>query len=191
MDRTTDRVPESWRSDVAPRCSFYEEGLTESAEFRRRYEAQKTVVKGEEMPLELSPQGMIKHLVHEKLDTKEYCLDIYEQYLAPSGKSGRHRHLSEEVLFVIEGSGYDLHWDVDFDCADEYSWEIEEEPKRFEWEAGDFIYIPPYCAHQHFNADSDNPVRLVSMTNRIIKKMGFDWTDQLESAPEFEQGVKI
>lgn len=169
-----------------PRCDFYAAGLVESAEFRERYKAQKTIVKSADMPVEVCAQGTLKHLVHEKMDTQEYCLDIYEQHLTPGGRSGKHRHLSEELLYVIEGTGYDLHWDIRFDCGDEYTWDSEEEPKRFDWEAGDFVYIPPYCSHQHFNPDSERPVRFVSITSRIIEKMGFDWVDQFEAAPEFE-----
>jgi len=174
-------------SGSQPQCDYYAAGLRESVDFRREYKEQRTIVKSGDMPVELSAQGKIKHLVHEKMETKEYCLDIYEQQLDSGSRSGRHRHLSEELLFIIEGNGYDLHWDVDFDCADEYSWDLEEEPKRFEWEAGDFVYVPPYCGHQHFNADPDRPVRFVSVTSRIIKKMGFDWIDQLENAPEYKE----
>lgn len=173
-----------WNDANAPRSNLYAKDLASSAEFRRRYAAERTIVKRAEMPVEFGPQGVLKHLVHEDMGTQEYCLDIYEQYLAGGGRSGKHRHLSEEVLYVIEGSGYDLHWDLEFDCADEYSWDMAKEPKRFEWEAGDFVYIPPYCGHQHFNSDPENPVRFVSITSRIVKKMGFDWMEQLEDAPE-------
>jgi len=34
------------------------------------------------------------------------------------------------------------------------------------------IYIPPNTIHQHFNAASDRPVRLVSAINRIYKYCG-------------------
>ena len=78
------------------------------------------VVKSNQMPIERSPDGLIKHIINERMDTKECCLDIYMQFI-PAGKAtGKHRHLSEEVFYVIEGTGYDLHWDVRFDCKDEY-----------------------------------------------------------------------
>jgi hypothetical protein len=85
------------------------------------------VVKAEEMPFERSPDGLIKHIINERMNTKECCLDIYMQFL-PGGKaSGKHRHLSEEVFYVVEGSGYDHHWDVRFDCHDvmEFDWDPE------------------------------------------------------------------
>ena len=36
------------------------------------------------MPFERSPDGVIRHIVNEKLDTKECCLDIYTQFLPPA-----------------------------------------------------------------------------------------------------------
>jgi hypothetical protein len=89
----------------------------------------------------------------------------------------------EEIIFVVEGAGYDLHWDLKFDCLEKFEWEWAPEPKRFEWKRGDFIYIPPFTNHQHFATDE---ARLIVISNRIVKDMGFDWFDQVEPAPGFE-----
>ena len=163
-------------------AEWYREELEESAEFRKTYRNRLSVVKPQDMPFENSPDGLIKHLVHEKLNTREMCVDAYMQFLEPGKSTGKHRHMWEEVIFVLEGSGYDLHWDVKFDCIDEYNWEWEEEPKHNEWKRGDFIYVPPYSTHQHFNS-GDTEARLIVISNRIIKKMGFNWLDQVENAP--------
>ncbi len=118
------------------------------------------------MPFERSPDGLIKHIINEKMDTKECCLDIYMQFLPPGKASGKHRHLSEEVIYVVEGKGYDLHWDVKFDVHETMEFEWEAEPKRYDWEQGDFIYIPPYCIHKHFNADPANEARIIVINSR-------------------------
>ena len=102
------------------------------------------------MPWERSPDGLIKHLVHHKLNTRECCVEAYMQFLKPGERSGKHRHMWEELIFVVEGSGYDLHWDMKFDCLDAFKWEWAEEPRKFEWKRGDYIYIPPFTTHQHF-----------------------------------------
>ena len=65
------------------------------------------------------------------------------------------------------------------------------ETKRFEWEAGDVIYIPPNTIHQHFNADPDKPARLISCTNRIFKQIGLNTLDQIEDAPEYDAKVLL
>jgi gentisate 1,2-dioxygenase len=168
-----------------PNCSFRSDAIKESAEFRQLYEAMKNVVHAEDMPFENSPDGLLKHLVHEKLNTRECCIEAYMQFLPGDAKSGKHRHMWEEVIFVAEGSGYDLHWDLKFDCLDAFQWDWEPEPKRFEWSRGDFIYIPPFTMHQHFNASAKDEARLIVVSNRIVREMGFDWLDQVEHAPGF------
>ena len=107
------------------------------------------------------------------------------QFLAGSAQSGRHRHMWEEIIFVVEGSGYDLHWDLKYDCLDAFEWDWASEPKRFEWRRGDFIYVPPFTIHQHFNASANDEARLIVISNRIVKEMGYDWFDQLDNAPGF------
>ena len=167
------------------RAEYYQEALQESADFRKEYKKRRGIVKSGEMPWEDSPQGRIKHVINEKMNTRECALDLYQQLIPPSGASGKHRHIAEEVFFVLEGRGYDLHWDVKFDCVDEYHWGWEKEPKRYEWEEGDFVYIPPYTAHQHFNADPTQPARFISATNRLLKALGYNWVEQVEPAPGY------
>lgn len=166
-------------------CSFRADALKQSEEFRRAYDARLNLIAAADMPFEESPEGLIKHVVNERLNSKECCIEAYMQFLPPGGRSGKHRHMWEEVLFVAEGSGYDLHWDLKFDCLDRYSWEWAEEPRRSEWRRGDFIYVPPFTIHQHFNADPAAEARLIVISNRIVKAMGFDWLDQIEHAPGF------
>jgi len=167
-------------------CSFRAEDIAKSIEFRRLYAEATNIVASADQPFERSPDGLIKHLVHPRLNTRECCVDAYMQFLPAKGRSGKHRHMWEEVIFVAEGSGYDLHWDLKFDCVDQYEWEWEDSAKRFEWQRGDFIYVPPFSVHQHFNsATSESEARLVVISNRIVKAMGFDWLDQLEHAPGF------
>ena len=180
---------ESKRAHVSKKTAdFYKEALKESIAFREDYKKRKGIVKAEEMPWENSPQGKIKHIVNEKLNTRECAIDIYMQFLDPNGRSGKHRHLSEEVFFVLEGHGYDLHWDVDFELHDKgYNWIWSEEPKKFEWKEGDFVYIPPYSMHQHFNSDSKKPARILVSTSRLVKALGFDWIDQVENAPGYKE----
>jgi len=63
--------------------------------------------------------------------------------------------------------------------------------KKFEWEAGDLIYIPPNTVHQHFNADPSRPARLISTTNRIFKQIGLNTLEQFEDAPEYDPKVTL
>jgi quercetin dioxygenase-like cupin family protein len=161
-------------------CNFRTEDVAASQAFRQEYELRLNVVSPDDMPFERCADGLIKHLVHAKLNTKECCVEAYMQFLEAGERSGKHRHMWEEIIFVVEGSGYDLHWDMKYDCLDAFSWDWEKEPRRFAWSRGDFIYVPPFTIHQHF---ADSSARLIVISNRIVKAMGYDWFDQLEAAP--------
>jgi len=167
-------------------ADWYREELEDSAEFRKTYRNRLSVVKPKDMPFENSPDGLIKHLVHEKQQTTENCVEAYMQFIKPGSHTGKRRILAEQILFVAEGTGYDLHWDVEFEVDTEFHWSWKEEPRKFEWERGDFIFVPAYCIQQHFNSDPENEARLIVITNRIFKAMGLNWLEQVENAPEYE-----
>ncbi len=169
----------------APQVDFYAAALEASRTFRDEYKERMNVVKWNQMPMERSADGLIKHIINERMDTKECCIDVYMQFIPSGGATGTSRHLSEEVAFVVEGTGYDEHFDVHFDCGEAFVWEWDTRPKTFHWAPGDFIYIPPYCAHKRFNT-SDVEARVIVVNSRIMKAIGLDWFDQLEPAQGFE-----
>jgi quercetin dioxygenase-like cupin family protein len=170
---------------------LYQGLLDDAAEAPRRNAKRKKIVTPQEMPWEMSRQGLLKHLLNEQMNTRMETVDAYMQIIPPGSRSGKHRHLAEECLYVLEGRGYDLHQDCDVEITDEYFWKPQDEIKRFEWEAGDVIYIPPNTIHQHFNADPDRPVRLISAINRIFKQCGLNDLEQIEDAPEYRPGVEV
>jgi gentisate 1,2-dioxygenase len=91
------------------------------------------------------------------------------QEIPAGSRSGRHRHLAEEQVFVINGRGYDVH-----------------DGERWNWDKGDLISIPSMVEHQHFNSDPDNPVLLLSSMPSLCSDLGLGGIEQLENAPEFE-----
>ena len=150
---------------------YYKEALQKSKSFREGYKKRKGVIKASEMPWEDSPQGRLKHVINEELNTTECALDMYQQFIRPAGASGKHRHMSEEVFLVLEGKGYDLHWDVKFDCEDRFIWEWQDKPKRFDWEEGDFVYIPrtmnPLKVEMQYDLQ-----RHYSLEVKLLKRLG-------------------
>ena len=185
MNNIIDPIERQRAHAPTTQADFYAKALEVSRRFREDYKNRLNVVKASQMPFERSPDGLIKHIIHEDMNTKECCLDIYMQFFAPGQASGKSRHLSEEIMFVVEGSGYDLHWDVKFDCKETIEFTWSETPKRFDWKQGDFVYIPPYCGHKRFNGDPANEARVIVVNSRIVKPMGFDWFEQLERAEGF------
>jgi quercetin dioxygenase-like cupin family protein len=170
---------------------LYEHLLQNATDAPERNAGRKKIVKPAEMPWEMSRQGLLKHLLNEELNTRMETVDAYMQIIPAGSRSGKHRHLAEECLYVLEGRGYDLHQDCDVEITDTYFWKPQEEVQRFEWEAGDVIYVPPNTIHQHFNADPERPVRLISAINRIYKQCGLNDLEQIEDAPEYDESVVL
>ena len=170
---------------------LYQSLLDDAKSAPARNAKRKKVVHPEEMPWEMSRQGLLKHILNEQMNTRMETVDAYMQIIPPGSRSGKHRHLAEECLYVLEGRGYDLHQDCDVEITDTYQWKPQAEVKRYEWEAGDVIYIPPNTIHQHFNADPDRPVRLISAINRVYKNSGLNDLTQLEDAHEYGARVVL
>lgn len=157
------------------------------------------VLKPEDMPWELSQQGLLKHMLNEdiaeKYDFPGMGADLYQQVIPPESKSGKHRHRSEEIVIVLEGEGCDLHWDAQLNVIDSDEpdrerpdWSFDDEPTKYEWEAGDALYIPVNTVHQHHNASETEPARFISAQARAFTNLGFGFGDleQFEAAPEYE-----
>src|SRR5260370_6655671 len=170
------------RNDQKLYQALLDDGTTAPASTAKRTQ----LFRPEDMPWEMARQGLLKHLLNEQMNTRMETVDAYMQIIPPGSRSGKHRHLAEECLYVLEGRGYDLHQDCDVEITDTYHWKPQDEVKRCEWEAGDVIYIPPNTIHQHFNASGDKPVRLISATNRIYKACGLNDLEQLEDCPEYD-----
>lgn len=181
-------------------ADYYEEFLEKSLENPLSIHGDgplNKILKPEEMPWELSPQGLLKHMLNEQM-AEEYDYpgmgaDIYQQVIPPGSKSGKHRHRGEEIIIVLEGEGYDHHWDADLTVTGEKDreipeWVFDEEPKKFEWEAGDAIYVPVNTIHQHFNTSDEDPARFISVQARAFTNLGFGYEDleQYEAAPEYK-----
>ena len=170
---------------------LYQRLLDEAMDAPSRNARRKKIVRPDEMPWEMSRQGILKHLINEEMNTRMETVDVYMQMIPPGSRSGRHRHLAEECIYVLEGRGYDIHQDCDVEITDAFVWTPQKDTQRFEWEAGDYIYIPPNTIHQHFNADPDRPVRLISSTARIFRQMGLNTLEQFDDAPEYDPNVVL
>lgn len=172
-------------------ASYYAAALADAEERPARDAQRKKIITPEEMPWEMSRHGLIKHLVNDQMNARAETVDAYMQIIPPGSRSGKHRQLAEEALYVLEGRGYDVHVDCDVEITDTYHWKPQDEEQRFDWEAGDMIYVPPNTISQHFNADPNRPARLISATNRIYKYSGLGDLEQIEDAPEYDPAVVL
>jgi quercetin dioxygenase-like cupin family protein len=171
--------------------ALYQNMLDDAESAPERDARRRKIITPVDMPWEMSRQGVLKHLINEQMNTRMETVDAYMQIIPPGSRSGKHRHLAEECLYVLEGQGYDMHQDCDLELTHEYEWKPQQEVQRFDWEAGDVIYVPPNTIHQHFNSDPDRPARLISSINRVFKYCGLNDLEQIEDAPEYQPGFEL
>ncbi|MCG8419431.1 MAG: cupin domain-containing protein [Proteobacteria bacterium] len=80
-----------------------------------------------------------------RLPSASLSLSIGE--LAANAITSNHRHAYESLIYIIEGCGYTVM-----------------QGQRYEWQAGDAIYVPPWCWHQH-GASAEGPAQYITATN--------------------------
>jgi quercetin dioxygenase-like cupin family protein len=149
-------------------------------------EERKKVVKPEDTTWETTRDGRIRVLSSmDRPDVRVFSVDVFEQEIPPGSRSGKHWHMADEVFYVLEGHGHSLHWEVEAEIAERYYARVANEPTRHDFGPGDTLYVPQNHVHQHFNASEDEPLRLISAQNRLIKHLGYDAVVHLEDAPEF------
>src|SRR5258706_10069145 len=73
--------------------------------------------------------------------------------IAPGQATKPQRHLFEELIFVLSGSGATTVWNEGA------------KPMSFEWKRGSLFSPPLNSWRRHFNGQGGEPVRFVSMTN--------------------------
>ncbi|GBD18731.1 hypothetical protein HRbin27_01230 [bacterium HR27] len=82
-------------------------------------------------------------------------LEIFLQEIPPGSATDLQRHAHETVHIVVSGSGYS---------------EIGE--ATVQWQAGCFIYTPPWAWHRHYNT-SQETVRMIGVENsRLLEQLG-------------------
>lgn len=181
-------LSEKDRYQLGYNSDLYEQALLEAAQekARTRLLRQHQVIKAYDMPWENSRHGRIKHIVNSHMPYPVKTVDLYMMVLTPGGRSGKHRHMAEELLYILEGQGYDLHCDPVVEIDEKYVWGTNAESQRFDWEQGDFVYIPPMVAHQHFNASPTAQARFLAASHRGYRFLGYPDLEQLEDAPDYK-----
>jgi quercetin dioxygenase-like cupin family protein len=82
--------------------------------------------------------------------------------IPPGGKLPAHRHLAEEMIYIVSGTGYTDMWTGS--GADK---------KRYDWAASDVVSPSLNVWHEHGNASSTEPARFLSITSTPLMKKIF------------------
>ncbi len=143
------------------------------------------VVKPSDTKWESTEDGMVRRIVGpHRDDVRLFSVDAYEQEIPAGSRSAKHWHMADEVLYILEGDGYSLHWEVEAEIDDRYYARIAKEPTRHEFTTGDTVYVPHNTIHQHFS--NNGPLKLLSLQNRVFRHLGYDNVAYLEPAPEYQ-----
>ncbi|MGH2451421.1 MAG: cupin domain-containing protein [Candidatus Limnocylindria bacterium] len=146
-------------------------------------EERKKVLKPTDGAWKDTPDGRIRDMSSRKrTDFRTHTVDVYQQEIPPGGRSGKHWHMADEALYVLSGRGHSLHWDVAADIGTRYRARVAKEPTRWDFAAGDLVYMPQNTVHQHHNDDPSEPLLVMSVQNRLFKLIGYDATVVLEPA---------
>lgn len=147
-------------------------------------EQMRKVIKPEHTEWTTTRDGSVRVLSAPDMDVRCHSVDVYQQEVPAGSRSAKHWHMADEVLYIQEGSGYSLHWEVEAEIADRFYARVAKEPTRHEFKAGDTLYVPQNTIHQHFGADGQ-PVKFLSAQNRLFRSLGYDNVHYLEDAPEY------
>jgi quercetin dioxygenase-like cupin family protein len=109
-------------------------------------------------------------LIDEYLGFDNRILAMYIHQMPPNAFTETHKH-GEAIVYVLSGRGYSIV-----------------EGERYEWRAGDCIFVQPAIWHQHFNADPDHvsqhlAIYIAPLRDRIVRGAEFvDW----KTEPDYE-----
>jgi quercetin dioxygenase-like cupin family protein len=135
------------------------------------------VVKGRDLPQEVSRQGLMRWYLHPGItDTILTTLMFFEQEIPPGSRSGRYKFQGEQVIYILEGKGHTLIDGV-----------------KHPWKAGDVLNLPvrkPGIIVQHVNEDPNQPAKFVACEPNLFACTGVDrgsGFEQIEDAPEYRR----
>ena len=104
--------------------------------------------------------------------------------LPPGGKLAPHKHLAEEMIYIVSGKGYTNMWTGN-----------GANKKRYDWSASDVLSPSLNVWHEHGNASSTEPARFLSMTStpltmRVFGEAGFVSSSDYAFESRWKKGLQ-
>jgi quercetin dioxygenase-like cupin family protein len=97
------------------------------------------------------PQAKSASVIDPRLGFANSLANMGLSQIDPGKSTGKHKH-GEAMIYVVSGRGYSI---ID--------------GKRYDWEEGDGMYIPPETFHQHFNLDQKNPAVYLRIVPGVLQ----------------------
>jgi gentisate 1,2-dioxygenase len=137
--------------------------LAFNEEHRRR--ASRVLVKGSDLRFEPTAMGNLAYIVDSRIGFHVKALSTVVAEIPVGKRSGAHRHLYDEIDYVLSGNGKCIIND-----------------QSFEIKKGDTLAVPVFAWHQYFNT-GDAPLRILAHSTRpAMENLGLVLTHQGEHA---------
>lgn len=157
------------------KLNLFEDLVRIGDEWRENIKNANPVVRGKDLPVELSRWGYIQWYVHPSLnDTVHKALLVWVMIIPPKSKTGKLRHKGGQIFYVWKGSRGRTVIDG----------------MTHEWGAKCMINLPMKSegiVFQHFN-DGDDEVKLLASEPNFVHSLGIDrgaMFEVLEPCPEW------
>lgn len=132
-------------------------------EHRRRQS--RVLVKGSELRFEQTAMGNVAYVVDNRIGFHVKALSTVVAEIPVGKRSGAHRHLYDEIDYVLSGNGKCI--------VDDQSFDIKK---------GDTLAVPVFAWHQYFNIGG-TPLRILAHSTRpAMENLGLVLTHQGEVA---------
>ncbi len=156
--------PKAEKDSKSPAALYYQQvDYSQQEEIRRRQA--RVLVKGRDLEFGSTAMGRLAYVVDPRLGFNVKLLSTLVAEIPPGKRSGAHRHIYEEVNYVLSGSGYSI---------------IED--RKYEWKRGDVLVPPVFSWHQHFNTSNETARFLVHTGRVAMESTGYVHTQQGECA---------
>lgn len=121
---------------------------TDTYDYREVWEKlrdpERRIIRGSEIPLKAKSHPAQGSQTWGKSYVRPWSgitqsLQMHLRVLAPQGYGKKHYHQNEAMMYILDGEGYEIHND-----------------QEFEWEAGDLVVIRGGTVHRHYSTDPEN-----------------------------------
>lgn len=155
----------SFRGDLGLAGHLYEEEVYFAVAEEGRRRAARVLVRGSEIQFGRTRMGRVAYVVDPRIGFNVRVMSTLMAEVPPGHRSGAHRHLYEEVNYILAGEGYSIIDD-----------------RRYDWKGGDALCIPVFAWHQHFNTGPIAARFLVHTSRPAMQNLGLLVTQQGEPA---------
>jgi gentisate 1,2-dioxygenase len=145
--------------------SLPETGVDYGDFIQQRYKGKKLLHKGLQFTRTIET-GKARAYTARDFPTTTIGMHVAE--IPPGVEAATHRHMSEAIIHILSGRGHSI---------------INGE--RYDWEAGDTIFVPPLSWHQHINTQHSEPVRFIAFwSSPLFERMGLYMNEELGDKEE-------